>query len=147
MYELKRGFDRSDLVGFEMIENSANVFNRFKDRMIPALERMDKVWVLYCDGRVISIFGLVDFWPGRCESFTFMGKNLGSKFIVAFKTIKKKLYEFLPRYNRIECVIETDDKENQRWARALGFKLETERMHKFSTNGTDCSMFVLIGGK
>lgn len=89
----------------------------------------------------LGILGVVDYWPGRGEAWALIVTETKYEFLALHRAVKR----FLSIYQgRLELVVEADHVNGHRWARILGFKLESLRKKNYFPNGKDAYMYVKI---
>lgn len=94
------------------------------------------------DGRIFMCGGIIKYWENRVEAWAMFDQNMASEFISVHRICKRYL-DFLP-HKRIECVVQTDFKEGNRWAKALGFELECPRLKCYFNDGKDAVLYSRI---
>jgi hypothetical protein len=94
------------------------------------------------DDQVIGCGGVVPYWHGRAEAWSFISDKAGPHFVAITRAVRKFL-DAQPQ-DRIETAVDIDFVEGHRWARMLGFRLETGRMEKYRPDGGTCSKYVRI---
>lgn len=95
------------------------------------LERMDS-WTGVWDGEPIVCAGLIRHWPGRSQAWAFMSKNAGRHMM----WITKRVAEHLAKVQgRIEMTVRMDFVPGQRWAKMLGFEVESPCMAHYGPEG------------
>lgn len=94
------------------------------------------------DGRVHACAGLVSHWPGRAAAWAYLDAQAGREMLAVTRAAKRGI-EMCP-FDRIEAAVDCEFEAGHRWARILGFELETERMRKYRPDGGDCAMYVRV---
>lgn len=93
-------------------------------------------------GEVTAIGGIMEYWHGRAEAWGMLRTNTPSEFLAVHRAALRMMKQY---QGRIELVVDCDFPEGQRWASALGFKLETPLMPGYLPEGRgDASMYVRI---
>lgn len=93
---------------------------------------------------LIACFGGAEQWTGRRLIWAVMGVET-AKHMRGLTVLAQKL---LKQYHcrRSECYVNATFPQGIRWAKMVGFKLETpEPMKSFFPNGGDAYMFSMIG--
>lgn len=104
------------------------------------LERQNS-WTGVVDGTPIACAGTYMQWPGRHTAWAYLGRNTGPH----MKWITKAVLANLAGVKgRVELTVRSDFPAGQRWARMLGFKVETPKLEAFGPLGEDHVGFVRI---
>lgn len=97
-------------------------------------------WTGVVDGEPIACAGTVFQWPGRYTAWAYMGRNTGPHMRWITREVLKNLSKFTQC--RIELTVRADFPAGQRWARMLGFEVETPLLKAFGPLGEDHVGFV-----
>ncbi len=90
---------------------------------------------------IICCSGVMQFWPGRAQAWAHMGKNAGKHMVRITREVKK----FLATYEgRLEMTVVKDFELGHRWAKMLGFEVETPVMKQYGPWGEDHVGYVRI---
>lgn len=92
---------------------------------------------------VVACAGVVPMHRHRGHCWALLSNNLGVKLLLVHRAIYRYL-KICP-YRRIETSVECDHVEGHRWAKALGFVLEAERLEAYGENGADHAMYRWAG--
>lgn len=96
-------------------------------------------WTCVLDGDPIACGGTMQQWPGRHIAWAYFTERTGPhmKFLtsVASDVLSKAK-------GRVEMTVRSDFELGHRWARMLGFKVETPRMERFGPQGEDHAAYV-----
>lgn len=85
------------------------------------------------DGRVVGCLGVAELWQGRCAAWALLAADIGAHFVAIHRAVRAFLTEC--GFRRIEAYVDVGFEQAHRWARLLGFKLETpEPMEAFAEN-------------
>lgn len=98
-----------------------------------ALEQLDSVTVTY-NGDVIACGGVVPQWAGRSIGWAYLN-DLSPRHMVAITRAAQELVARTP--GRIELTVRADFPPGQRWARMLGFEVETPLLRRYGPEGED----------
>lgn len=110
------------------------------DRVLMQLEQQNS-WTGVVDGTPIACAGTYIQWPGRSTAWAYLGKNTAPH----MKWITKAVLANLAGVKgRIELSVRADFPAGQRWARMLGFEVETPCLKAFGPQGEDHVGFVRI---
>lgn len=105
------------------------------------LEALESYTAIH-NGEVLACAGFFPFHDQRALCWTYLSKNAGKRFISLHKTVKRIVDSM--KYNRLEMDVACDFEEGHRWAKLLGFELETPRMRAYFNDGTDAAKYVRI---
>lgn len=89
-------------------------------------------WTLVADMTPVACGGTMQLWPGRHTAWTYLNKNTGKHMVAITKAALDGLAKIK---GRIELTVLHDFEQGHRWARILGFKVETPEMPMFGPNG------------
>ena len=110
------------------------------DAILEQLEG-ENSWTGVVDGVPIVCAGTVRQWPGRHMAWAYLGKNTAPHMVWITKQVIAQLANV---EGRIEMSVRTDFPIGQRWAKMLGFVVETPRMKAYGPQGEDHVGFVRI---
>jgi hypothetical protein len=94
------------------------------------------------DGKPIGAAGVLWMWRGRAQAWAFISDTGPKNFIRGHRVVKRFLDNCYVQ--RMEMTCDCDFPQAHRWAKMLGFTMETERMPHYSPDGRDCSMYVRL---
>lgn len=95
------------------------------------------------DGVPIVCGGAIPIWEGRAMLWSFVNGDLTPKDFRALHYLVKGFVNDLP-FNRIEMYVDCGFDAGHRWARALGFELEADRMRSFQIEGADSALYARV---
>lgn len=98
-------------------------------------------WTGTLDGEPFVCAGTMLQWPGRHSAWAYMGENTASHMLWITREVLKNLSRVK---GRIELNVRCDFPAGQRWAKMLGFEVETPVMKGFGPDGEDHVGFVRI---
>lgn len=101
-----------------------------EDQLV-ALEGQNS-WTAVVDGEVVIIAGTIEHWKGRHQAWAYFARNTGPHMLAATRAVKKNL---LGVRGRVEFTVRKDFEKGQRWARLLGFEVETPLMKGYGPEG------------
>jgi len=110
---------------------------------LAALLTSGAVWAAYLNGQPVAIAGLLEFWPGRIVAWAYMGRKAGPAMLKITRAARRELARIHAAHagkGRIELCVQDGHDAGGRWARQLGFALES-RMRRFY-GGQDYYMYV-----
>lgn len=83
---------------------------------------------------VICVGGTVQVWPGRGIAWSLIAANAGPYMVGLTRAVRRVLEA--PAYRRLEMCVDAEHEAAARWARLLGFDLETPKpMRAFTPAG------------
>jgi hypothetical protein len=91
-------------------------------------------WTAMVDGEVIGCGGTIQQWPGRHTAWAYFSYLSGPHMGWATRAVRRGLAEV---QGRIEFTVRADFEAGHRWARLLGFAVETPRLVAFGPTGED----------
>lgn len=110
-----------------------------------SLETSGPAWTVLSDsGVVLACGGMATMWAGRAIAWTLLSSNITPReFIAIDRFTRKKIEESGMR--RIEMTVREGHENGIRWAKSLGFKLETpEPMRGFAPDGSAHYLFARV---
>ena len=100
-------------------------------------------WTVIHDGAVIACAGFIKVWGNRHQAWAVISATIGPAGMLLLT--KAALRGLQIRTGRIECYVATGFEAGHRWARMLGFTLETpEPMRQWLPDGSDASQYSRI---
>lgn len=112
------------------------------DEMDMAVLSGPGAYTVLSDDRPIICGGVLEIVPWRGLAWSFIAANLGPAFIHAHR-VAKRVIESAP-FPRIEMEVDCEFEEGHRWARLLGFELESPRLRKYGFGGRDVAMYARV---
>ena len=106
-----------------------------------ALEEMSS-YTVRAGARVLACGGVFEINPWRGFAWALLAKSLGHDFIYVHR-VSARLFAAVP-YARIEYEVDIDFDAGHRWARMLGFEMETARVRKYREDGSDVTRYVMV---
>lgn len=135
-------FKAQHMADFEVQERQVSEATLLTPQECAALEATS-AYSIIVEGKVLAVFGIIDVWAGRAIAWSYVSKNIGKHYMQLHKAALRLCDSF--EGDRLELYVDHDFEEGHRWAKMLGFELETPRMRKFRPNGQgDSSMYVRI---
>lgn len=108
---------------------------------LQCMESMANNWTILLGANPLLCGGTLEQWPGRHIAWAYLNKHTGRH--MAFVT--RKAYEYIRRANgRIEFTVRKDFEPGHRWAKMLGFEVETPLLKAWGPEGEDHVGYVLI---
>lgn len=102
---------------------------------VAALE-LHRSWTAVADGEPIACGGTVEIWPGRHSGWAYLNKSAAAHMLFVTRAAEQVLQQVK---GRIEMTVRCDFKAGHRWAKILGFVLETPVLKQFGPEGEDHS--------
>lgn len=96
-------------------------------------------WTGVVDGDVIACAGTIQQWPGRHVAWAYLSHTSGPHMGWITRQVRKNLEGV---QGRIELTVRADFEAGLRWAKLLGFDIETPRLRQFGPAGEDHVGFV-----
>jgi hypothetical protein len=103
------------------------------------LEKNNLTFSVVRGDRIFLCGGVIQYWPGRGEVWAIFDKEIKGDFFRLHK-IALRFLDVLPM-KRIEAVVNVDFKQGHRWAKLLGFKLDSERLKHYFSDGADAALY------
>lgn len=103
------------------------------DGVLAQLEGQNS-WTGVKDGDPIVCAGTIQQWPGRHQAWAYMGKGTGPHMVWITKAVLANLAVVK---GRIEMTVRADFEPGRRWAKMLGFELETPCLKGYGPYGED----------
>lgn len=107
-----------------------------------SLEGSGHSYTILLGDRPLLCAGVVEYWKGRGESWAIFDPECRRHFVEIHHIVKKYLDDCPVR--RIEAAIQVDFTAGHRWIKALGFKLDAEKLEAFLPNGNDVSLYSMV---
>ncbi len=108
------------------------------------LMRGDRAFALWIGDTIIASFGYMEIWQGRRLIWAVMGVETSKHMRELTAIAKRMLKQYY--YRRSEIYVDATFPQGFRWAKMLGFTLETpEPMKGFFPQGGDAYLFSLQG--
>jgi hypothetical protein len=106
--------------------------------MLRAFEQTD-AWTVRVEGEVVLVGGLVEVWAGRATLWSYVAAGAGPHMVRLTKGVRRFIDGSAHR--RIEMYVDVGFAAAHRWARALGFQMEAERMASFFPDGRNAALY------
>lgn len=98
-------------------------------------------WTAVIDGNPVACGGTIQHWPGRHQGWMYLNKASGKHMRWLTAAVFNKLNNIV---GRLEISVRCDFALGHKWAKMLGFRVETERMERFGPEGEDHTGYVRI---
>lgn len=105
-----------------------------------ALEKQSS-WTAVIDGSPVACGGTIQHWPGRHQGWMYLNKASGKYMRFISTAVLKHMAKI---EGRLEISVRCDFALGHKWAKMLGFRVETERMERFGPEGEDHTGYVRI---
>ena len=96
-------------------------------------------WTIVVDGAPMACGGTMQQWPGRHTGWAYLNPNTGRHMAAVTRRAKALLDEVK---GRIEITVRCDFEPGHRWARMLGFEVETPEMKGYGPEGESHTGYV-----
>lgn len=113
-------FEISDLDKMDAVIDVDEIYGDFKERLEAVLKRGDSKTIYYY-GKILGAMGYFELWPGVCEVWIFMAKDIVAKGIFALivRDALNKLID-VNIFHRVQATA-IDNKINESFFTKLGF--------------------------
>jgi len=92
------------------------------------------------DGKKLAVGGWIEISKHRATLWAYLHKDIKNRLAIIHRIIEKTIAD-LP-YNRLELEVDYDFKQGHRWAKMLGFEVETEKAKWYRPDGKDATVYV-----
>ena len=96
---------------------------------------------LLADDMPVLCGGTLEQWKGRHIAWAFLNANTGKSMTTVTRRARRIIGE---AKGRVECTVRKDFPAGQRWARMLGFWIETPTLKQYGPDGADHIGYVRI---
>lgn len=87
--------------------------------------------------------GILPVWQGRAIAWAYLSKHVTRANFIEVHNIVARFLETC-YIQRIEMTVDCDFKQGHRWARALGFVKEADRLRAYRPDGGDCALYARV---
>jgi len=119
-------------IGTVLIDDAASLLQ---------LERAPNNWTLVVEGMPIAAGGTLEQWPGRHLAWAHLGPETARHMLSITRIASVALAKPV---GRIEMTVRMDFPAGHKWARMLGFKVETACLEGYDPDGSDHVGYVRI---
>lgn len=98
-------------------------------------------WTLLADDVPVLCGGTLKQWEGRHTGWAILNADTGKHMITVTRRARRIMGE---AKGRVECTVRQDFAAGQRWARMLGFEIETYALKQYGPEGEDHIGYVRI---
>lgn len=137
-------FDPLHLKEFEDRAAEVLVREQIKRTRLEDMKDSGPGWVAFWDGEIIAAGGFVEIYgqgSSRASAWIMMLPMPAVAALALFKAVRVKL-ETAP-YRRIECNVQCGFTAGKRWARLLGFRVETRFKAQWFPDGQGATEYVM----
>lgn len=106
------------------------------------LEKAPYSYSILVNDQVVACAGVTEYWAGRGEAWAVLDQKCKMNFLTIHNVVKRFL--FICPVKRIEAAVDCDFVAGNRWVKALGFKLEVQRLECFFPNGRPATLYSRI---
>lgn len=108
--------------------------------VLAALEKQNS-WTAVADGTPIACGGTMLQWGGRSIAWAYLNSKTGPHMLFITQAVLKELDKI---EGRVELTVRKDFEKGHRWAKMLGFRVETPTLEAFGPLGEDHVGYVRI---
>lgn len=108
-----------------------------------ALEKMPNNWTGVYGADPIACGGIIEQWAGRYTAWMYLNANSGRHMFYITKQVLKVLSGVK---GRIELTVRKDFELGHRWAKLLGFEVESPLLQAYGPEGEDHVGYVRFNG-
>jgi hypothetical protein len=101
----------------------------------------ENTWTAAVDGTPIAVAGTMQLWSGRHMAWAHMTPATGPHMLWITQATLRNLERVS---GRVELTVRSDFDAGHRWAKMLGFRVETPRMESYGPTGVDHVGYVRI---
>jgi len=134
-------FEASHLRLMNVQPSQQEILQRVTDEFLSQLENTN-AYTVVLDGVIVCCAGVIEYYKGRGEAWSYLGADLGSNMVPVYRAIKKYIDTIDVR--RVEMTVDVDFEPGHRFAKLLGFELEAPRMKAYDINGRDKALYARI---
>jgi hypothetical protein len=121
---------------YEWLANAGQAVDqrtRISDYTLAQLEQFNS-WTGVMDGSPVLCAGTIQQWPGRHIAWAYLNESTGRQMLRITNEVKRKLLEVK---GRIEFTVRADFPAGHRWAKLIGFEVETPLLKAYGPEGED----------
>lgn len=97
-------------------------------------------WTARINGKVVACAGFITLWPGRVQSWAIISATIGAHGMLKVTRAVRRALD--AQTGRVECIVASGFDAGHKWAKVLGFKLETpEPMRGWMPGGMDAFLY------
>ena len=116
-------------------------WTRHSPETLLALEQHRSWTAIDENGAPIACGGLVEIWPGRYSAWAYLNEMSAPHMLAVTRYALECLKEVK---GRLELTVRCDFDEGHRWARMLGFHVETPVMPFYGPEGEAHTMYIRV---
>lgn len=134
--------DHARLINPQASQNDMTEDERVAQLMIASVQPGD-VWSFFSEEQLVGIAGIHPIWDGRASIWMLMDQDAGRHLLALTRCVRLMLEEY--GYRRTELWVSTTFEQGCRWARLLGFDLETPVPARgYLPNGNDAYLYARV---
>lgn len=96
-------------------------------------------WTVVVDGEPVACGGTMMQWPGRHQAWMYLNKDSGQHMLLVTRAVRRALDKVA---GRVELTVRSDFEQGHRWAKMLGFTVESPKLEAFGPEGEDHTGYV-----
>jgi hypothetical protein len=93
-----------------------------------------KSYTLFFDDEVVGCAGTLEHWPGRHSAWAYFNRNSGGHMVAITRFTQDRLSAIK---GRVEMTVQKDFTKGHKWAKLLGFEVETPLLVCYGPKGED----------
>lgn len=123
-------------------ESQEYLTSYIRDEHLLTLQNGKHAYTIIIEGRVLLCGGIIQYWEGRGEAWSFIAADCKKDFYRIHKIVKR-FFE-LSDLKRIEATVDYNFTQGHRWIKSLGFVCEAPLLKSYLPNGGDSSLYVRV---
>ncbi len=135
-------FKREDLEQIQVVSALSGLRSQLTSAHMDYFEKSEHSFTGFAGDCPVVCGGVVDYWEGRGEAWAMIDHDSKHSFLEVHHVVKSFLKQC--PVNRIEAYVGCDFEPGHRWIKALGFKMEGERLEAYHPGGHDVSLYARI---
>lgn len=129
---------------YAWLADSGSATDRYTIKQIESVAaqlRSENSWTGLVDGQPIVCAGTVRQWAGRHVAWAFLAQSTGPHMLWITREVKRVLDRV---EGRVELTVRSDFAAGHKWAKLLGFEVETPRLRAYGPGGEDHTGYVKV---
>lgn len=112
-------------------------------KVAETLEKLGPAYSVFAGDTLLACGGFEVLWPGRVKAWAIFDCRAGRHFLAIHRVVKRLL--ILHRARRMEAEVHVGFERGHRWAKMLGFEVETPLARAYDPMGQDMVIYSRIG--
>ena len=92
---------------------------------------------------ILGCMGVHEMWSGRGLAWAILSAGIGPKRIIELTEMCIRYFDFSP-FNRLEADVVYEFRKGHKWAKRLGFTVETDYMKNYFPDGSAATRYVRL---